>query len=245
MVVNTLARAGGHVAIPYLKVMLDNPQATVRTAALRGLCSVFLEGPCSLLPSTPPVSETEQTAAFKAWLTVHHPELSSLKAPSWYNTPAPAAAEEIAVSSERHRQLAFHILLARIAAHSPAAAASLPMAADDQQTLMAITSRTSDLLLTNDERLNKANGAARLANRGPDQPAFCRHVAEFERILNAGLSELQSTLSPAARDVLESYLDLWPVHQYAAPAGAGNKWFPASSGSPAACANSLDSKSHS
>jgi len=68
----------------------------------------------------------------------------------------------------------------------------------------------------------------------PDPAAFCRHTAEVERILAGGLSELQSRLSPSGRQSLESYLDRWPVHQYAAGAGR-SQWFAAGPGSRVSC----------
>ncbi len=255
MAVQTLARTDGLVGVPYLRVMLDNPRPEIRTTALQGLCSALarngepVEGPCpvwhaSVDPyhvnsfggsySTPQGNEAERSDAIKTWLSVHHPELSQLHAPAWYKTPAPAAPEEMAISPERHREPAFNILLTRLTVQSGPAAVDLKLISTDMQTLGEITARINERLRASNDAIKKANGAARLANKSPDPAAFCRQAAEVERILTDGLSEVESRLSASGRQSLESYLDRWPVHEYAASARLG-KWFAVTGGSRVSC----------
>jgi len=96
MAVHTLARADGLVAVPYLRVMLDNPRPEIMLTALQGLCSALtrngepLEGLCPVWHpdgdpyrasslggsySTPQGDEAERSDGIKTWLNSHHPEL--------------------------------------------------------------------------------------------------------------------------------------------------------------------------
>ncbi len=254
MVVNTLARSDSLVAVPYLRVMLDNPISETRKVALNGLCATLthngesLEGICpvwhpdtdpSYNPtqfgdtySTPRGNEAEQRVALKAWLAAHHPELSQLLAPAWYNAPTPAPPEERLMSPERHRELAFNAFLIQLSSQSQAVKKALNWTAADFQTLSEFDVELSKQLQATYHALDKALLALRVINQPLDPVVLCRNRAEIDQILREGLSELRARLSAPGSHSLDSYLDRVPVSQ--SKAGA-SPWFSRTSDSSTSC----------
>lgn len=221
-------------AMPYLGMLLESPNSSIRVAGVFSMCHAIQSAPrgnalsglwkpemaAECPNSTPlqnPAQEPDLVAYWKQWWQAEEPQLSQkaqlpdVRMPARYaNASAPSGPSP--VPSSMDVRLQFLITIGMHSLHPPQGipprpvpfARSLPP--DDAAKLTQIIEDLNAQLQANKQAHDKVVNQARMEGRLPRREETAQFSANEKAILGAGLDRLQRELSPRGWELTEQFM---------------------------------------
>jgi hypothetical protein len=201
--------------LPYLAVMLENPDPAARSSVILAFCTLLAKpNPLwqsrmtEFCPVQTPIRDREEeagdTAFWKQWWTEHREqiaaisELPAVSAPARYGSqPSPNAPAEAPI------EIRFQSLLNMSAntGNDPVASRLNPA---DRETYSLVVKVTSGRLQTLQQQGQQMLNAARIAGKPPDAEQSKLLWTSQEAALKSGVQQLHDKLSPDGWTIVET-----------------------------------------